>query len=93
MIAVAPAGAVTEGYGTEAEQRQWLQRRREHAERVEAARAAGQPDPEPFTEPNPFEPWMMDHSKLVPDLVAAVQGLAAKVDDLTARIAQLEGTA
>src|SRR5262245_34372512 len=37
-----------------------------------------------------FLPWMVDHSKLVPMLMATLQQACARIDDLEARIAALE---
>jgi Chaperone of endosialidase len=47
---------------------------------------------EPGDEPDPndpasgFVPWMADHTAIVPTLVAAIQALTRRLDDLTARL-------
>ena len=70
--------AVVPGHGTEAEHRDWVRR-------MKAATEAG----EPFEEPDPFQSWMGDWAKLVPDLAAAVQGLIRQVRAQAAEIAEL----
>jgi Chaperone of endosialidase len=69
MHALAP-DAVAPGYGTFDEHVAWLAEREAMAARGEA------PEPEDL---GPWSPWMMDNSKLVPTLVAAVQALMRQV--------------
>jgi hypothetical protein len=49
------------------------------------------PDPLPQfpVDEDPFRPWGMDHSMLVPDLCAAVQGLVKRVEDQAGEIQAL----
>lgn len=46
------------------------------------------PSPDPYDE-DPFTPWGMDHSMLVPDLTAAVQRLAAMVEAQATELTEL----
>jgi hypothetical protein len=48
-------------------------------------------EPDAVNDDGTIRPQQVDHSKLVPFLTAALQELAAQVQALTARVAQLEG--
>ncbi len=76
--------AVIKGYGTQSEQKVWLERKAFH----EAAQA-DEEDPVPFEEPDPFAPWMVDNSKLVPDIVAAMQAMMRQIEALQEEVALL----
>ena len=70
--------AVLVGKGTEEERREW--KTKLEAEEID-----------PTKEPCPFVPWQADNSKLVPDLVAAVQALTRKVFLLEKKVEALSG--
>lgn len=72
LAEVAPH-AVTPGYGNEADMAGWLERQAEAAAAEQA-----------FTEPEPFLPWGTDVSKLIPDLVAALQSALRRIETLEA---------
>lgn len=72
--------AVTPGTGNQEDYDAWLVRKHDHEMQLAAYDPeSGSDPPEPFTEMNPFMPWMADNAKLVPDLTAAVQALIHKV--------------
>lgn len=71
--------AVTPGSGTEEEHREWLRRRDE-------AEANG----EEFKEMDPFTPWAVDQSALVPDLTAATQAIVRRLRRAEAEISELK---
>lgn len=95
--------AVTKGFGVQTEEKVWAERKANH-EAAQAVREIEieeweQLDPETrsapperiadFDEPDPFMPWGQDNSKLVPDMVAAMQAILRKVEAQEDEIAAL----
>ena len=72
--------AVSEGRGTWAEHEEWVERMKAHEAALRNL-AEGEEAPE-TPGPDPFRSWMTDNSRLVPDLVAAVQALIHRVEQL-----------
>jgi len=76
--------AVGKGYGTQDDQRVWLERKAFH----EAAHA-DEESPMPFEEQDPFLPWTIDAADLVPDMVAAMQAMMRQIEALQEEVALL----
>jgi Chaperone of endosialidase len=91
--------AVTRGRGTWPEKLAWDVQKAEYQAAVarleewrnaDATTRGPEPEVSEVDTIGPFEPWMSDNSKLVPDLTAALQAVIRRVETLTARVAELE---
>ena len=96
--------AVAVGYGTPDEHREWVARQAEYDRVLGVYQAQVEhavehdltpPPPPDIAHPgdDPFQPWGVDGSKLVPDLAAAVQVLIRQNRALTDRINAMENAA